>query len=410
MNKIVLFEDEGFANLLPLVYWRSVFELRLGRRILLDRCAQSLGLPVSGIWTRDWIAKVAQHRCSAPANVGVDGSTVLVNGRWVFDQAVDWPSAPRVGVVDDQVAYIVCDAALANQLAPGDLLDPARRKEMLDGLAREPAPGRMIRYPWDIVGSTAKALESDWREADGGVEVELDDRVILENTERIHIGQRCRIHPTAAISAVDGPVFIGEGATVGAHTLIEGPAYVAPRSQVNPHTWLHGANSIGPMCKVGGEINGCVIQGYSNKQHDGFLGHSYVGSWVNLGAGTVNSDLKNTYGPVRVPIGGTDVDSGQMFFGAVIGDFVKTGINTTMPTGAVIGLGATLAMAGMVPKFVPSFGWLTDAGLADGDVPRLLDVATKVMARRNVDMVDPEVELFLDLPTRVRVFEARDTA
>jgi UDP-N-acetylglucosamine diphosphorylase/glucosamine-1-phosphate N-acetyltransferase len=409
MKKIVLFEDEGFSDLLPLVYWRSVFELRLDRRILLDRAAQMLGVPVSGVWTRDWIAKVAQQRCGTPANTGVDDSTVLVNGRWLTDGPVEWPKGPCVGVVGDEVVYIVCDAALASDLAPRDLLEPARRTEALESVPTEAAPGRMLRYPWEIVSNLHDALEGNWRDSDAGIEIDLDRRVTLECEDRIHIGQRARVHATAVISAESGAVYLSEGVTIGPHAVIEGPVHIAPNSVINPHAWVHGANSIGPLCKIGGEVHGCVIQGHTNKQHDGFLGHSYVGSWVNLGAGTVNSDLKNTYGNVRVPINGRDVDTGQTFFGAVIGDFVKTAINTTIPTGAVIGAAAVVATSSILPKFVPSFAWLTDKGIAQGDPGRLLDLATVVMARRNVDMTDAEVELFLDLPIRTEAFEQEST-
>jgi UDP-N-acetylglucosamine diphosphorylase/glucosamine-1-phosphate N-acetyltransferase len=405
MKKIVLFEDEGFSDLLPLVYWRSVFEVRLDRRILLDRAAQMLGVPVSGVWTRDWIARVAQQRCGTPANTGVDDSTVLVNGRWLTEGPVEWPKGPCVGVAGGEVVYVVCDAALANDLAPRDLLEPARRAEALEGVPVEPAPGRMLRYPWEIVCNLHDALEANWRDANAGVEIDLDRRVALQREDRIHIGQRVKVHSTAVISAEKGAVYISEGVTIGAQAVIEGPVYIAPNSVINPHAWVHGGNSIGPLCKIGGEVHGCVIQGYSNKQHDGFLGHAYVGSWVNLGAGTINSDLKNTYGTIRVPITGQDVDSGQMFFGSIVGDFVRTGINTTIPTGAVIGTGAVVATSRILPKFVPSFAWLTDDGLTEGDAGRLLDVATTVMARRNVDMTDAEVELFLDLPTRASSIE-----
>ncbi|MGB2988140.1 MAG: putative sugar nucleotidyl transferase [Phycisphaerae bacterium] len=110
MNKtLVLFEDDGFVNLLPLVFWRSVFELRVGRKIVLDRTAQELELPIAGVWTRDWLAPVAAQRCGAPANQPVQGTTVLVNGRWVFDDRVKFPKAPCVGLVDSDIAFVVCD-------------------------------------------------------------------------------------------------------------------------------------------------------------------------------------------------------------------------------------------------------------------------------------------------------------
>jgi NDP-sugar pyrophosphorylase family protein len=150
-----------------------------------------------------------------------------------------------------------------------------------------------------------------------------------------------------------------------------------------------------------------VLHGYTNKQHDGFLGHAYVGSWVNIGAGATNSDLKNTCGAIRVPVNGRDVDTGMKLFGAIIGDHAKIGINATIPSGAVIGLAASIASSGTLPKYIPSFSWVIHDDVGVGDPLRLLDAACAAMVRRDVDMTDDEVELFLDLGSRVHLYEAK---
>lgn len=405
MNGIVLFDDSGFSNLLPSAFWRSVGELRLGRKILLDRTAQRLALPIKGIWTHAWLAPVAAQRCGAPANRPANEGEVLVNSRWLVDQAIDYPPAPHVGVVDDQVAYIVVDQKLADALRPNDLLDHSAEIEALSGITRSEAGGRMIRYPWDIIGQLDELLRQDWRSTDASIECELDSRVLLTCKNAIHIGQDAAIHPSAVIDGSTGPVFISHDVSIGPHAVIEGPAYIGPGTRVNPHAYLHGGVAIGPMCKVGGEIDGCVLDGYTNKQHAGFLGHAYVGSWVNIGAGAENSDLKNTYSNVRVKIGGTEVDTGTLFFGCVIGDHSKIGINASIPTGAVIGFAAMVATSRVLPKFVPSFAWLTEEGSMAGKADLMLDGATRMMARRNVDMTDEEVELFLDLGERAKQLE-----
>jgi len=405
MTSLTLYEDHGFVNLLPLVYWRTVFELRLGRRILLDRIAQHLGMPVSGVWSRDWIADVAAKRCGAPANQPVRADTLLVNGRWVCPRPVDVAPAPCVGMSDDAIAYIHCDDALAARLTPQSLLDAPASRELLQDVPRVEAPGWHVRYPWDLVLRVGEALKDDFQPKDAGVDVELDSRVILESPDAIHIGQKAFVHPTCVIDAREGPIFIGENVYIGPYCVIEGPAYIGPGTRINPHTHLYGANSIGPACKIGGEVNGCAIQGYTNKQHSGFLGHSYVGSWVNIGAGTSNSNLKNTYGHVRVPINNYEVDTGARFFGAVIGDHVKTAIHTTIPTGAVIGTASVIATGSTMPKFVPPFAWLTDEGASRGDPARLLDIADTVTSRRGVTMTEAERRLFLDIPERAATFE-----
>lgn len=411
MHNIVLFEDGCVVDMLPLTYWRTLFELRVGRKILLDRTAQKLELPVSGVWVRDWFAPVAQTRCGAPVNQPLQPGDVLVSGRWMMPGPVDFGTAPCVGVVNDEItespeiAFVHCDDSLAHALNPSTMLNQSALQHLLEQTKRAEAPGWMVRYPWDVTSRLPDLLRAQWRASDAIVETPLDDRVVTIAPDCIHIGERTTVHPTATIDATDGPVYVSHDVTIGAYAVVDGPAYIGPGTRINPHAWLHGGNAIGPICRVGGEVDGCVLHGYTNKQHAGFLGHSYVGSWVNIGAGATNSDLKNTYGNVRVPIRSRTIDSGQMFFGAVIGDHAKIGINVTIPTGAVIGMAASVATSGACPKFVPSFAWVTDGGIRTGDVARLLDVATTVMARRQVDMTDAEVELFLNLPHRARELE-----
>lgn len=405
MKGIVLFDDSGFSNLLPLSFWRSIGELRLGRKLLLDRTAQRLGLPIEGIWSHAWLAAVAAHRCGAPANKPTEEGSVLVNSRWLVDQSIEFPRAPHVGVVGDEVAFVVVDRKLADGLRPNDFLDRSAEKEALSGIPRMEVGGRMIHYPWDIIGHVGELLVEDWQPSDAVIECELDARVLLADKDSIHIGHNATIHPTAVIDGSSGPIFISHDVSIGPYAVVEGPAYFGPGTRVNPHAYLHGGVGIGPMCKVGGEIDACIIDGYTNKQHSGFLGHAYVGSWVNIGAGAENSDLKNTYSTVRVPIGGSEVDTGTLFFGSVIGDHAKIGINASIPTGAVIGFAAMIATTRMLPKFVPSFGWLTDDGLARGKVDLMLDGATRMMVRRNVDMTDEEVELFFEIGERAKSLE-----
>lgn len=407
MSDLVLFEDFGLVNLLPSVFWQTVFELRVGRQILLDRVAQQLGRSIGGVWTRDWIAPIAEYRCGAPVNRSVEPGAVLLNGRWLFDGSIDFPSAPCVGTIGGQIAYVVCDEELAARLKPETMLSASCCEALLSETHCRDASGRMIQYPWDILSELPSVLAADWSESDASIECDIDSAVRQRQADKIHLGERTQIDPTVILDATAGPVYISHDVTVGPYAVLEGPLYVGPGTKIHPHSWLHGANAIGPVCRLGGEIHGCVIHGYSNKAHAGFLGHSYVGSWVNLGAGSTTSDLKNTYGTVRVPVNGQDVDSGQMFMGAVIADHAKIGINASLASGAVFGFASSSVTGGAVPKYVPSLSWVSPEGISAGHTDRLLDMASTVMARRNIDMTDDEVELFLALDTRVQDFERK---
>ncbi len=403
MHSLVLYEDEGAAGFLPLTAWRTVFELRLGRNIILDRMAQQLARPVAGVWVRPLLAKVAGLRCGAPVNEPIKGPTVLANGRWFMDGTVTIPNRNVVGLIGEEVAFVVCGSEQAGRFTPEVMASAERLYEAARGWEQIVVPGRMLHYPWDMITVLPEALKSDWQPDLARLESAVDSRCYVANEDWIHVGPRTVVHPTAVLDATAGPVYLSHDVTIGAQAVIEGPIYVGTGSRVNAHAWLHGGNSFGPVCRIGGEVHGCIIHGYSNKHHHGFLGHSVVGGWVNLGAGSCNSDLKNTYGTVKVPIhgpGSPEVDSGERFFGAVIGDHAKVGINAIIPTGAVIGFAAMTATGRVLPRWVPSFGWVTDDGMKAGDVQRLLDVAAVVMGRRTVDMTNDEAALFRELGAR----------
>ena len=152
--------------------------------------------------------------------------------------------------------------------------------------------------------------------------------------------------------------------------------------------------SIGPYSKVCGEIIGTIIQGYSNKQHYGFIGSSYIGEWVNLGAGTTNSNLKNNYGSIKVKYMEDEMDTGETFLGALICDHVKMGIGTLLNSGSVIGVGSNVFGGGMMPKYIPSFAWATSQNFDVYNIEKAIKTAAAVMKRRDVEISDDYVTLF----------------
>ncbi|MEE8638565.1 MAG: hypothetical protein V3T21_05945 [Candidatus Margulisiibacteriota bacterium] len=188
-------------------------------------------------------------------------------------------------------------------------------------------------------------------------------------------------------------MIIDKGVEIEANTVIDarhGPVYIGKGTIIRPLSHLKGPLSIGPMCRIGGEVGESIFHGYSNKQHYGFIGHSYVGEWVNLGAGTTNSDLKNNYSTVKVTIGGKQIDTGEKFVGCFIGDHAKTGIGTLITTGAVIGVAANVFGGGVTPKVVPSFSW----GLKEEyHIERAIQAAKIVVGRRGKKLSEKEIGL-----------------
>ncbi|MDD5382074.1 MAG: hypothetical protein PHH60_00230 [Candidatus Margulisbacteria bacterium] len=226
-------------------------------------------------------------------------------------------------------------------------------------------PGRKINYLWELIVNLKEDLEVDLKKMGSGVRGKIHSSAVIYAPENVLIEAGAEIEACAVLDARSGPIYIGK------NTIIR------------PQSYLRGPLSIGPECRIGGEVTHSIFHGYSNKAHYGFIGHSYIGEWVNLGAGTTNSNLKNNYGTVKVIVHGKEVDSGQQFLGCFIGDYAKTGIGTLINTGAVIGVGANVLGGRVTPKHVPDFTW------KDEERYRLKDflvAAGSMMQRRGVKL------------------------
>ena len=274
--------------------------------------------------------------------------------------------------------------------------DAAGRSERWRSILRQP-PGtdgaRLATRLWDLISWNEESLVSDFarRQADSAEKPAGPYHMV--NDEWVWIGPGARVQPGAVLDASKGPVIIDAGATIGANAVLQGPCYVGASAQITPTALIRPGTSIGAVSKVGGEVSNSVIFGYSNKAHEGFLGDSYVGKWVNLGAGTITSNLKNTYGTITARAAEGEVKSGRRFLGSIIGDHAKTGIGTRLTCGAYVGFCAMIAASGIAPKFTPSFSFITDAGQQPYRADKAVEVIGTVFARRDraMDEVDREI-------------------
>jgi glucose-1-phosphate thymidylyltransferase len=194
-----------------------------------------------------------------------------------------------------------------------------------------------------------------------------------------------------------GPIIVDRGAEVGPYTLLRGPIYIGPKAKILEHAAIKDAVSLSHTTKTGGEVEASIIEPYSNKQHHGFLGHSYLGSWINLGAGTCNSDLKNTYGTVNMEYGFGKAQTNMQFLGCIMGDYSKTAINTGIFTGKIIGVCSM--MYGFVTSNVPSFVNYARLFGQMASLPPEVMVSTqqRMFARRNVQQRGCDVQLIYDM-------------
>ena len=340
---IVVFED-SVENFGPLVAVRTVGQLRCGRHRLIDHVERLIG-HAAPVFCRPFLAEWVTLQTGRPANVPTDGPTLAVAGRGLWS-ALPECSEPFAGYVGEDLACVFVSDGLSPD---ADLTDVAA------GLPREDVSSlvRLFRWPWELFLRNAEQIVADWSEDDACGTI---DHAAVLNSSAVHIGEHVLCKPGVVIDAEDGPVWIGDRVKIGPNATIQGPCVIGDDCVVQAHAHIREGVTLGPFCKVGGEIEESIIQGFSNKQHHGFLGHSYLGEWINLGAGCTNSDLKNTYGKIRMPILGDpanvpETDTESQFCGMVVGDYAKLGINIAIPTGAVVGF-ASNVVGPSCPKYV----------------------------------------------------------
>jgi UDP-N-acetylglucosamine diphosphorylase/glucosamine-1-phosphate N-acetyltransferase len=391
--RIGVFEDRGVYNLEPLILTRPAFDLLCGTCSLLERQIRAFAAEETGALVRPALAELCRE--SHPGLAVNDGAwlragpTVLVNARWLPPaQAVADLQSPRVALVGEEVAYVILPAPGIPQRA-AELLDEAQQ-EWKDTLPRTEAGGAMVRYPWDLVERNPQTLCEDleWFRTRLQAPSRPPGLSVIGPEEAVVVHPGASVEPFVVADTRAGPVLIDRGAVVHSFSRLEGPCYVGPES------WVVGAKlrggTLGPKCRVGGEVEASILQGYCNKYHEGFLGHSYLGEWVNLAAGTQVSDLRNDYGPVRLTVNGERVNSGLTKVGAFFGDHAKTGIGALLNTGTVAGAFAGLLPdAGLLPQLIPSFCTYARGQLQERwDLKELFATAAVMMRRRGRELTE----------------------
>jgi UDP-N-acetylglucosamine diphosphorylase/glucosamine-1-phosphate N-acetyltransferase len=399
--RICVYEDAECSRLEPLTLARPTFDLRCGASSLLDRQVRRFAASEVGVLVRPMLADLC--RLAHPEIKVNDaawlrrGPTVLVNARWLCGAKLALTGGPEVGVVNDHIAYVV---------APdGETIDAHleslswRLNEWKQTLPRRSAGGSLIAYPWDLVERNGEALGQDYSDWDAERERAPlpTGATIIGPAEQVLIDPAARVEPLVVLDATKGPVLIDRRAVVQAFSRLEGPCYVGPDSHIMGAKLRGG--SIGPQCRVGGEVEASILHGHANKAHDGFLGHSYVGEWVNLAAGTQVSDLRADYGTIGFRVGGRSIDSGLMKAGAYFGDHIKTSINALINTGTIAGpFSQFLASGGLLPRVVPAFCRVAHGRLQErSDLREMFDTAAVMMGRRQREWTPEYAELFLAL-------------
>ncbi len=405
-----MFEDDKYDRFFPLTYNRPVYELLCGITKIREKISHLFTGAEVVLLCRDYLEKVLATRTGQEVNqfeVKKEDEILLINGRVLpsgdFSEKVNFSNEERFFFSgDDLIGWTGRGGSLGKyktffqSLYVTDQIKSQKSKLTVTEIDVKP-----VNYLWDLVSQNEKQIEADFVRMKPSLDLknmfkhcQVDDDSLIYETEKVYIGPGSQIEGQVVLDARSGSIYIGEKVNIQPHTLVKGPCYVGDGSILTGGKIREGT-SIGPVCRVGGEVDNAVFLGYSNKYHEGFLGHAYVGEWVNLGALTTNSDLKNNYSTIKVMVNQALVDSGLTKVGSFIGDHVKTGIGTLLNTGISIGFASNIFGGGMLKlKYIPAFFWGGPELQEVYEFTKALQTIRAVMKRRGVALGGDEENLF----------------
>ncbi len=378
----ILFGAQARNHLLPFTFLRPVADIRVGMLTIREKWERLLGAKTSTLTEPYLVDKYSMVR---------ESDNMLINASVIPDPVL----IEEIGRLEHNQTLISGDILIAHRVRSEDIdnlgvdiledVEPMHTQSNIKKLFQ-------LR---DIVVLNEQQIEPDIKLVTAGRESQfIPDHVRVMNPENVFIEPGAKLD-MAMINASGGPVYIGKDAHVMDGALIKGPVGIGEGSVVRMGAKIYEGSSIGPYCKVGGEMMSSVIFGYTNKAHDGFLGHSVIGEWCNLGADTNTSNLKNNYDEVRLWDYAEEsfVNTGMMFCGTFMGDHTKCGINTMFNTGTVIGVNAMIFGAGFMRNFIPSFSWGSVSGFTTFNIDKAVRVARRMYARRNKEftVIDEQI-------------------
>jgi glucose-1-phosphate thymidylyltransferase len=396
---VVVFEDANVDDLYPVTTGRPAYAISCGSFRLIDWLVQ-LDRPLQAM-VRPHLRSLQSLDFPALSARPIDAHrwTLLVNARLVPSRAVFCAlrsliadENPRALVRDEVLIAGVVPTTSLTSIYPDGLSTSQGLSARFPNVPVEPAPSSLplFRYAHEIIDWNMRCLEDNLR-------FRIDSGRYREVVKDVFVGDGAMLGDFIVTDTKRGPIVLDQEAQIGPYCFLRGPAYLGPNARVIEHAAIKDAVSLGHTTKIGGEVEASVIEPFTNKQHHGFLGHSYLGSWINLGAGTCNSDLKNTYGEVKLDLRGQKLSTGMQFVGCIMGDYAKTAINTGIFTGKFIG---TCSMIyGFVTTNVPSFvNYARSFGQVTELPPAVMEATQKRMfARRDVEQRPCDIQLLHDM-------------
>lgn len=390
MNNYILFEDSLSSNFLPLSYTRHLGDLRFGITTLAEKWAKSLNSSVSFHLSND------RKYLESKFHPVYTESNVLINARII-------PDAELIAHIRDLEpnSYLISDQTLiACRLNEEAARNFSTDNETAFGTKRREYSKKnaflTLNHLTDLFSKNRQGISSDFEliTADRTSSTLPSDVKLIGDKNQLFIEEGAKI-PLCSINTSSGPVYIGKNVEIMEGSMLRGPLAICDNSVVKMGAKIYGATTIGPWCKVGGEINNSLMQGFSNKAHDGFLGNSVIGEWCNIGADTNCSNLKNNYGNVKIWDFEKNKlrDSKLIFCGLLMGDHSKCGINTMFNTGTTVGVNANIFGGGFPPKFIPCFSWGGENTWEEYNFEKAVEVADTVYSRRDLTFEDADLQI-----------------
>jgi len=397
---ICIFEDQQYLNFEPLIYSRPVFDLRCGMTTLKQKIVNAFPKEKVTLKCRTYLEQfVKTENPNFNVNQFNDDFYLFINGRIVAPSNLKniLPIKSKEEKVFISNGVIVAANISAKQikeflLYKTDIVDTT----LLINLPSVEVDVPVASYLWDLIYLNGKEIKNEFKIFTKNKTTSKKKYVGISfvNKKDIFIEKNVDIKPGVVLDASTGPIFISNNATIFPNAVVQGPFYIGESSKIKSCATIYPNVSIGSVCKVGGELEDTIIHPFTNKQHSGFLGHSYLGSWINLGADTNNSDLQNNYGSIKVQVNGKHIDSGKQFVGLMMGDHSKTAINTMFNTGTVVGFSSNVFGAGFPPKYIASFGWGGNESMKEYKLAKAIETAKAVFTRRDKDFSIDDEKLF----------------
>lgn len=401
IENIIIYENDSVEDLYPFNIMHCSWELRTGIYMNYEKIIKLFNKSKIKFIGRDLQLKSFLKRFNIE-NKNIDDAEkiLLIDGSFVLSQNTKTEIEQYCSNINKNiifrfknqiVSYYVCNninnLILDNKINYDIITENAETIELKNGY--------FINYLWDAIDYIDNGIRNDIiiHKHLKRLYLPAYHNINAIEPSEIYIEDNVKIAPTVCLDASNGPIFIDENVKIYPQVTIMGPCYIGKNSEVKIGAKIYSNNIIGPVSKVAGELQHNIIQSFTNKQHDGFLGDSYVCEWVNLGADTNNSNLKNNLSNIKIRFPNKTIDTKKMFLGMLCGDHTKTAINTQINTGTVIGISSIIFESGFPPTTIKSFDY---GGFGNRKYPleSAIETAKKFMSRRNKELTKEEIKIF----------------